>query len=215
MKLYKGSRKTGILLIVLLTLSIFSTEVLAGKIKRTCKAKYYGVPTGIDYSQNTSTGRMEKYLRIPSAEKVNIFVGERSSSFKAHGSCGKLVPNRCRKRSRNTLLKCARAQAQFPNAVPEECRLDNIENYPTQHLMSAIEKGACEQLRTRDGLLVTTFPKPYLVHLMLYVLIIGDEGCGKEGLGKTTVVDGRNYIISGLLNRYLEMPLRKVTISCD
>jgi len=223
MKLYNELKKTGILLIAILTLSTLSTEVLGDgamvtggydtKIKRTCKASYIGQVIGINYSYNRSTGKMEKYLPIPSTEKVEVS----SSIFKARRGCGKSVPNRCRKRARNSLLNCAKAVTQFPNmgVVPNECRVDSIENYPTNMIFD-MGRRVCEPLRTRRGMLLTTFPKPYFVHLMLSIDIWGNKGCGKKGLGKTTVIGGQNYPIRGISGEYsyVRFPLKQFTIDC-
>ena len=185
-----------------------------GKIKRTCSALYVGDVTGFSYGLNTSTGQMDNYLPTPSATGVRFIFG---GYFKADGSCGKLVPNRCRKRSRDRLINCARAQAQSPYTMPQLCRPDNIKNYPSQQHMSLMEENACKPLRAKGGLLVTTFPKPYQVHLLLSVSISGykGKGCGKKGLGKNVVIDGQKVPISGSKNTYVSLPLKRYTITCD
>lgn len=183
------------------------------KIKRTCQAQYTGKVTGFSYGLNTSTGQMDNYLPIPITANVYFPFG---GYFIAHGSCGKNVPNRCRKRSRDRLIKCARAQAQSPNRMPQLCRPDNIENYPSQQHMSAIEENACKPFK-KNGILITTFPKPYQVHLLLSVFISGTKGkgCGRKGLGRSAVVDGQNVSISGSKNTYVSLPLKRYTITCD
>lgn len=211
MKFYKGSKKRGILLIAILALFTLSTEVFAGKIKRGCTAGYYAHVIGFDYNYNTSTRKMEETKHIP-LDILNVAFGE-EYKFKAHGSCGKLVPNRCRKRARDALLPCVKAHVKSPKQMPKECRSDSIEKYPIQNLKSIIEKKVCKPLYTRDGFLVTYFPKPYQVHLILGAAIRGKQGCGKEGLSKHTVVDGKNYTITGS-DSSARLPLKKVSVTC-
>jgi hypothetical protein len=202
-KLKSEFKKATILLIAVMGLSIIATSVLAGNIKRSCKAQYFAWVDRIESSQGT--------LNIP---MQTISFGFRDKEISAQGGCGKLVPNRCRKRARNKLLACAKAHVKAPNQPPGECREKDVTRYPIQNLASMIKEKACGQLKSRDGIRVTDIlPKPYKVWVTLGIHVSGNDDCGYRKPG-TTVVDGQKYKIEGNM-LFLSEPLEKFTFTCQ
>lgn len=192
-----------ILLIVLLGLLAIGTEVFADNIKRSCNAYYFGWVTRIESNQGT--------LNIP-MQAINFALSDKK--FSAQGGCGKLVPNRCRKRARDKLLSCAKAQVNSPNQTPQECRENKLTRYPIQNLTSAIKEKACGELKSRDGIRISALlSRPYKVKVLLGVSVHGDDDCGYRKPGKA-VVDGQRYPIEG--NKlFLSEPLKSFTITCQ
>lgn len=161
MKFYSRSKKVITLLTVLSGVFIFSAEVLAANIKRSCSAHYYGTVNSIKFISNGS----QRTLNIP-YETINV--SYREKEFSAQGGCGKLVPNRCRERARNKLLACAKAHANSPNQIPEACRPNVTKYYPIQNLRSVVKERACGKLTSKDGIRVTDLlSKPYQVNILL------------------------------------------------
>ena len=195
--------KATILLIAVLGLSIIYTSVFADNIKRSCKAHYFGWVNRIESSQGT--------LNIP-MQTISFAFSDRE--FIAQGGCGKLVPNRCRKRARDKLLACAKAHAKSPNQAPGECRSNDVTRYPVQNLTSMLKEKACGPLQSKDGIRVTAILKrPYQVNVTLGVFVSGDDDCGYRKPG-TTVVDGQKYSIKG--NKlYLSEPLKSFNFTCQ
>jgi hypothetical protein len=196
-------KKAMILLIAVLGLSIIGTDVLADNIKRSCKAQYYAWVDRIESSQGT--------LNIP---MQTISFGFQKKEISAQGGCGKLVPNRCRKRARDKLLACVKAHVKSPNQAPGECREKDVTRYPIQNLASMIKEKACGQLKSRDGIRVTDIlPRPYKVWVTVGVHVSGNDDCGYRKPG-TTVVGGQKYKIEG--NKlFLSTPLEKFTFTCQ
>lgn len=203
MEFNSALKKTTVLLVALLGLSIIGTEVPADNIKRSCKAHYFGWVTRIDSNQ----GR----LNVP---MQTISFAFSDHEFSAQGGCGKLVPNRCRKRARNKLLACAKAHVNSPNQPPAECRPNALTRYPIQNLTSMIKEKACGALKSKDGIRVTDIlSKPYQVKVVLGVFVSGDDDCGYRKPGKT-VVDGQRYSIQG--NKlFLSEPLKSFSFTCQ
>jgi hypothetical protein len=196
-------KRLTILLVALLGLLAIFTEGFAGNIKRSCKAYYWGWVTRLE----TTHGN----LNIPLGA---ISFALSKSEFSAQGGCGKLVPNRCRKRARNKLLACAKAQVNSPNQPPGECRDNDITRYPIQNLTSAIKEKACGELKTRDGVRISgLLTRPYKVQVMLGVHVHGSDACGFKRPG-TTVIAGQKYPIEGN-TLFLSEPLKSFTITCQ
>jgi len=192
-----------ILLVALLGLLAIGTEVFADNIKRSCNAYYFGWVARFESSQGT--------LNIP-MQAINFALSDKK--FIAKGGCGKLVPNRCRKRARDKLLACAKAQVNSPNQPPQECRENTLTSYPIQNLTSAIKEKACGELKTRDGIRISALlSRPYKVQVMIGVSVHGGDDCGYRKPGKS-VVDGQSYPIEG--NKlFLSEPLKSFTINCQ
>lgn len=192
-----------ILLVAFLGLLTIFPEGFADNIKRSCKANYFGWVTRLETSQTT--------LNIP-LEAIGFEL--RDNEFSAQGGCGKLVPNRCRRRARNKVLACAKAHVNSPNQPPGECRENAITRYPIQNLTSAIKEKACGVLKTRDGVRISALlSRPYKVQVLLGVRVYGSDDCGFRKPGKT-VVDGQRYPIKG--NKlFLREPLKTFNITCQ
>jgi hypothetical protein len=206
MKFYNGPKTITLLLMVFLGLSIIVTEVLAGNIKRSCNAHYYGMVQSISF---TSDGQL-KTLKLP-FESLNFSLANYKMS--AQGGCGKLVPNRCRKRARDKLIACTKAHVAAPNQIPTTCGPETFKRFQNKDLISAIKEQTCGQLVTKDGIrLSTIIPSRRQVQVLLGVFIDGKDWCGKEKPGKTTIA-GQRYNIDG--NKfYLKEPLKTFTLTC-
>ncbi len=219
MKLYNGSKKIGILLASLLVLSIFSTEVFAGKIKRSCKAKYYAMVRSFSY-ENEKGDR--KLINISYGE-MRVYVGK--GDFIAHGSCGKLVPNKCRKRARDKLIDCAWAHAKFPN-MTRKPKGYNVFYYPTgwdEDLISLVKKSVCKRPlnyyginHKKGGIDVTAlFPSTYTAKFTLGIKTYGDDGCGSKNPRTFTTLDGERYSRTPMNSAgLLFTPLKEFTVTC-
>jgi hypothetical protein len=203
MKFNSGLKRITILLVVLLGLSVIGLEVSADNIKRSCNAYYYGWVTRIETNHGT--------LNVP-FQAINF--GLSGFEFSAQGGCGKLVPNRCRRRARDKLLACAKAQVNSPNQTPGECSENALTKYPLHNLTSAIEQKACGELISTDGIRISSLlSKPYQVHVMIGVSVRGKDDCGYDKPG-TTVVEGHKYRIEG--NKlFLSEPLKSFTVTCQ
>ena len=106
MKFFFQIKKTAVIPVILLGLSIISTEAVAANIKRSCSATYSAMVDSVTFNS--------KHVGLP-YEVVQVgYIGE---AFTAQGGCGKLVPNRCRKRARDKLLACARAHVKSPGQL--------------------------------------------------------------------------------------------------
>jgi hypothetical protein len=198
-------KKATILLIAVIGLSMvgIGSKVLADNIKRSCKAHYFGWVNRIESSQGS--------LNIP-MQTISFAFSDKE--FSAQGGCGKLVPNRCRKRARDKLLACAKAHVKSPNQAPGECRSNDVTRYPIQNLTSMIKEKACGPLTSKDGIRVTAILKrPYQVKVTLGVFVSGDDDCGYRKPG-TTVVDGQKFSIEGN-QLFLSEPLKNFTFTCQ
>lgn len=203
MKLNFEPKRITILPVVLLGLSIIGTGVFADNIKRSCQAEYYAWVKSIN-----SDGRT---LNVP-AQAIGFAF--RDHNFSAKGGCGKLVPNRCRNRARDTLLACAKAQVNAPQQKPQECRGNAITRYPIQDLTPIIKEKACGELVSKDGIRVSTLlKKPYQVTVMVGVYVSGDNGCGFSK-HRTAVVEGQKYTIQGN-SIFSREPLKSFTFTCQ
>ena len=203
MKPNRDFAKAIILLIAVLGLSIIGTSVLADNIKRSCKANYFAWVDRIESSQGT--------LNIP-MQTISFAFPEKE--FIAQGGCGKLVPNRCRKRARDKLLACSKAHVNSPNQAPGECREKDVTRYPIQNLASMIKEKACGPLRSKDGIKVTAIlMRPYQVSVTAGVHVHGNDDCGYRKPG-TTSVDGQKFKIEGN-QLFLSEPLKKFTFTCQ
>ena len=100
MKFFSQIKKAAVLPAILVGLSLISTQALAENIKRSCSATYSAMVDRVTYES--------KNIGLP---YEIVQVGDIGEAFTAQGGCGKLVPNRCRKRARNKLLACARARS--------------------------------------------------------------------------------------------------------
>lgn len=205
MKSNCGPKTTTWLFIVFIGLSLSGTKVLAGNIKRSCNAHYYGMVQRI----NVSINGQPRTLNLP-FESLNFRIDR---DITAQGGCGKMVPNRCRKRARDKLLACTKAHVASPNQLPTTCGPDAFKRYQDKNLLAIIKEKTCGSLRTKDGIQISdVLPAQRQVQVLLGVHIRGKDDCGKKKPGKTTVA-GRPYKIDG--NKfYLQQPLRTFTITC-
>jgi len=157
----------------------FYNSAFAVKIKRHCQAYYYGSVKNIIFSIDGVT----KNTYIP---PYSITVYFPDSRFSAEASCGKLVPNRCRKRARNKLLNCTRAHANSPNQLPQLCNPDLVKNYPGPDLRAMMHSRACGVLRSKDGINISGFlSHPYTLSLEVGVFVGGNTSCGVQKAGTT------------------------------
>jgi hypothetical protein len=206
MKLVNGPKRMALLLMMFMGFTIIGTKVYAGNIKRSCNAHYYGMVQSISFTSDGVT----KTLNLP-FETLNFRLSDYTMS--AQGGCGKLVPNRCRKRARDKLLTCTREHVASPNQLPTACGPDAFKRFQNTNLVSAIKKQTCGQLRTKDGIRISDIiPAHRQVQVLLGVHINGKDDCGKEKPGSTTI-DGKRYSIKG--NKiFLSMPLKTFRFTC-
>lgn len=203
MKFFSQIKKTAVLPIILIGLPLITTDALAANIKRSCSATYSAMLDRVTYDS--------KNIGMP-YEVVQV--GYISEAFTAQGGCGKLVPNRCRKRARNKLLACVRAHANSPNQLPAACASNNVKNYPGANLPSIIKAKACKSvLGTSNHLKIKSFlPSQYQLKVLLKVNVRGDDDCGMRKPGKA-MVDGKRYNRRG--NKfYVTEPLKHFTVTC-
>ncbi len=77
--------------------------------------------------QRTCNGAYEAEYKTASGQTGKLVFG----GFEATRGCGRAVPNRCRDRARNALLKCMdRHHFENTSAPPLECKTDGVKNYP-------------------------------------------------------------------------------------
>ena len=203
MKFFRQMKRATVLPIMLVGLSLIGTDAFAANIKRSCSANYSASVSTITFNS--------KNVGLP-YEAVQV--GYISDAFSAEGGCGKLVPNRCRKRARDKLLACARAHANSPNQLPQACSPNNIKNYPGANLQSIIKTKACKsQLGTSNLLKIRKFlPSQYKLNVLLKVKVRGDDDCGMKKPGKVTV-DGKIHKRNG--NKiFVVEPLKQFSVSC-
>jgi hypothetical protein len=201
-----GPKLTLLLFVVCLGGTLIGPAVLAGNIKRSCSAEYYGMVQSISFTSDGVT----KTLNLP-FETLNFRLSDYTMS--AQGGCGKLVPNRCRKRARDKLLTCTKEHVASPNQLPTACGPDAFKRFQNTNLVSAIKKQTCGQLRTKDGIRISDIiPAHRQVQVLLGVHINGKDDCGKEKPGITTI-DGKRYSIKG--NKiFLSTPLKTFRFTC-
>ncbi len=96
--------KKNLIIFVLILFTLLSTTTIYSKIKRSCHG-YYAI-------QIISQGHF-----IP-VRRFNI------SSFETQSKCGRLVPNRCRKRSRKKVINCLKDAFKNRNSkkIPKSCQ---------------------------------------------------------------------------------------------
>lgn len=158
--------------VLLFVVLFFHNSASAAKIKRHCRAYYYGMVKSITFNKDGA----ERTENIPLGSITLYFPDNRLS---AEASCGRLVPNRCRKRARNKLLNCARAHANSPNQLPQACRPNLVKNYPGPDLLSMAYPKACGDLTSRDGINISAFlSRPYTLEMEVGVFVGGDISCG-------------------------------------
>lgn len=221
MKLYKGSKKIGILLTMLLALSIFSTELFAIQITRECKAHYYAMVTSFSYENEKGD---KKFVSIPYGEmRVDL---KRSLTY-AGGSCGELVPNRCRKRARDKLIECGWFHAKFPNDVVNAACSRIRSGYeawtdPVTPLDVA-KQNVCKRPldystgnnKMRGVDVTTLFPENYTVNFIMGVHTYGKKGCGSKNPDTFTTLDGERFgRKKGSSSGHLFTPLKSFTVTC-
>jgi len=210
MKFFYQNKKTAVLPAILVGLSIISSVAHASNIKRSCSATYRTMVDSVTFNSRT--------VKLP----YNFaYAGYTSDSFSAEGGCGKLVPNRCRKRARNKLLACARAHVKSPGNLPQECRPNKIKRYPGANLQSIIKAKVCKsRLPVKK---VPTFgireflPSHYQVNVLLEIFVSGNEGCGVKTPGVVSLENQRHF-----RDRYpregdtffINEPLKHFSISC-
>ena len=203
MKVFRQNKKIAVLPVILIGLSISCTEAFAANIKRSCSATYSAMVDSVTFNSKT--------VGLP-YEVVQV--GSISDSFSAQAGCGKLVPNRCRKRARNKLLACARAHVKSPNQLPQACQPNNIKKYPGANLHSIIKAKACKsELGTKNMLRVRKFlPSQYQLNVLLKIHVRGGDDCGIKKPGRVTV-DGRKHKRNG--NKiFVSEPLKHFSVSC-
>lgn len=201
------TKKLMVLVVAFLGISSVSASAVAGNIKRSCKATYWGYAKSIKFSQQ---GR-DKNVNLPHSV---VPLGE-IAAFSAEAGCGQLVPNRCRKRARDKLMACAKAHANSPNNLPTACAADKVKSYPVQNLTAAVQSKVCSRrLASRDGIQISEFlKKPYELELVFGVSVRGSDDCGYRKPG-TTMVGGEKYPIQG--NKlFLSQPLMKFKAICQ
>lgn len=203
MKFFYQNKKNAVLPVILVGLSIVSSAALASNIKRSCSATYSATVDSVTFNSNT--------VGLPYDV---VQVGSVSDSFSAEGGCGKLVPNRCRKRARDKLLACARAHVKSPGNLPQGCQSNKIKKYPGANLQSIIKAKACKsELGTNNMLRIRRFlPSQYQLNVLLKIHVRGNDGCGVKKPGKVTV-DGKRYKRNG--NKiFVVEPLKHFSVSC-
>lgn len=230
MKLYNGSKKTGILLIALLVLSTLSTEVLAEstllETQRSCKASYFAMIKSFSY---TSEGD-RKMIHMGYGK---MMVPVKGHDFLISEDCSSFTnKNQCRKRARDKLIECGWSHAKSPTSYPDECRntwiypiRSRVPLYPfpgSVRLMDVVKEHVCARplypidYYKRVGLNVTSlFPKTYTAEFILGIKTWGDKGCGSKNPGRFTTLDGDRYERkAGSNSRHLFTPLKRFTITC-
>ena len=202
-KFFSPIKKITTLPVILIGLSLITTEAFAANIKRSCSAEYSASVDRITY-ESKNLGMPHDIVKIG-------FLGD---AFTAQGGCGKLVPNRCRKRARDKLLNCARAHANSPNQLPQACSPNTVKKYPGANLQSIVKAAACKsKLGTSNHLKIKDFlPSRYQLKVLLKVHVRGGDDCGMKKPGKARV-DGRIHNRSG--NKlFVTEPLKYLTFSC-
>ncbi|MBT8496059.1 MAG: hypothetical protein KJO07_23650 [Deltaproteobacteria bacterium] len=164
-------------------------EASAGNIKRSCNAYYYATIESITFDNGTG----ERTVSLP-LESLNV--GDSNKRFAADAGCGKLVPNRCRKRARNKLLACVKAHARSPKRLPVACKA--LKSYVGANLVTTtIKPMVCGKLITKGGIRLTDFlTGSYKLKVLLGVSVHGGDDCGVSKPGRTTV-DGKSYKMKG------------------
>lgn len=203
MNVFRLNKKITILPVILIGLSVICTEAFAANIKRSCSATYSATVDSVTFNSKT--------VGLPYDV---VQVGSISDAFSAEAGCGKLVPNRCRKRARDKLLACARAHVNSPNQLPQGCQPNNIKQYSGANLESIIKTKACtSQLGTNNMLKIRQFlPSQYQLNVLLKIHVRGDDECGVKNPGRVTV-DGKQYKRNG--NKFfVAEPLKHFSVSC-
>lgn len=203
MKVFRQYKKTAVLPIILIGLSVICTEAFAANIKRSCAATYSATVDSVTFNS--------KKVGLPYGV---VLVGAISDSFSAKAGCGKLVPNRCRKRARDKLLACARAHVKSPNQLPQGCQPKNIKEYPGANLQSIIKAKACKSvLGTNNHLKIRNFlPSQYQLNVLLKIHVRGSNDCGVKKPG-TVMVDGKRHNRNGN-TFFVTEPLKHFSVSC-
>jgi len=145
-------------LVTALALMTFSTAY-ADNITRTCDGHY-------------------RLVSLSSANVSTVQLG----SYKGRGSCGRLVPNKCRSRASAKIIHCMRAHwnASDVDHRPYECTHDyGVENYSSSNIKYTINKAACEAHGADE-----------VIHVAVRGVTKGKEGCSrKELLEEDYVID--------------------------
>lgn len=189
MKFLNESARAVIVFASVVGVTSFAADANAGNIKRSCYAYYHATVNSITFDNGTG----EKTVGLP---LESVTVGDSNKRFTAEAGCGKLVPNRCRKRARNKLLACVKAHANSPSRLPAECK--QVKNYAGADLIATTVKPMlCGKLATKDGIRLTAFlARPYKLKVLLGVSVHGGDDCGVRKPGRE-IVDGQNYKVRG------------------
>jgi len=127
------------------------------------------------------TRKCDGYYRIVSLTSSNVNP-VRLGSYKGRGSCGRLVPNKCRSRASAKLIHCMRAHWNTDDVDhrPYECTHDyGVENYSSSNIKYIVNKAACDAHRADD-----------VIHVAVRGITSGKEGCSrKELLAENYVID--------------------------
>ena len=99
----------------------------------------------------------------------------RMGNFSARRGCGRAVPNRCRRRARDSAHQCMKSHWYSKNALgdktPEECQPIgglNVQNYTLGNLDSAIQNRVCSFISGENA----------EANVAVYAITSGDKGCG-------------------------------------
>jgi hypothetical protein len=202
----KKLQKLTLLLISILGLFLFNTNIFAKNIKRTCNAEYS------IYMYDARVPNTTRVLFRINQEAKGTAV-ESYRKFTAKGGCGKLVPNRCRKRARNAILDCTRAHAKHPSKTPAECNSKNIMNYKINDFNTLIKKTVCLWIGSQRGVDKSFLQEPFEVDTLVKININGKKGCGKKNPANIDI-GGQTYKVYGN-DSYLKEPLKRYKILCQ
>ena len=99
----------------------------------------------------------------------------RMGEFSARRGCGKVVPNRCRRRARDSAENCMKAhwalEKQGRKGTPSQCQPVGdlgCKGYNVQDLRKSIKKSACRLAQGRSA------------RVTVYAVTKGDKGCGSR-----------------------------------